>query len=249
MQDNRDETGPSDPTGANQTRTKVVVDELKVLGIDLACRSWAHNGSALLTFGGMPSAWRVCEVGVVRWPDAPLSPAAMARAIDEFAIAHGVRAVSIDGPQGWRSPLAGARPGVGRLCEYQARTPGKTGEFEATYPGNYLGWVRFSIAVFEELMSLGRGTLANEQEVALPIRLPDARKYVLLECFPTSTWRCSGLVPLPGHRKAPPDVVELHAKARARPIRAPGRGHDAAPRQSSGSRGSPSSGGPGRRAL
>ena len=40
MQDNRDETGPSDPTGANQTRTKVVVDELKVLGIDLACRSW-----------------------------------------------------------------------------------------------------------------------------------------------------------------------------------------------------------------
>ena len=182
-----------------------------MLGIDLACQSWADNGSALLTFGGVPSAWRVCEVGIVRWPDAPLSPATMARAIDEFAIAHGVQAVSIDGPQGWRSPLAGSRAGVGRLCEYEARTPGKTGEFETTYPGNYAGWVRFSIAVFEELLSLGRATLANEPEAALPMSVSDAGRYVLLECFPTSTWRCSGLVPLPGHRNAPPDVVEDHA--------------------------------------
>ena len=189
------------------------MNELKVLGIDLACRSWADNGSALLAFGGVPSAWSLCEVGAIRWPKAPLSPAAMARAIDAFAIAHGVGAVSIDGPQGWRSPLAGARRGVGRLCENEARTPGKTGKFETTYPGNYVGWVRFSIAVFQELLSLGRATLANDPEAAMLMSPAGPGRYVLLQCFPTSTWRCSGLVPLPGHRNAPPVVVERHAAA------------------------------------
>jgi hypothetical protein len=190
---------------------EVTVDELKVLGIDLACRSWADNGSALLSFGRMPSAWLSADLGIISWPNAPLTPANMARAIDEFAIERGVRAVSIDGPQGWRSPLAGTRRGVGRLCEYEARTPGKTGEYERTYPANYAGWVRFSIAVFEELLSLGTAFLANEPGSAVPMSVSDPTRYVLLECFPTSTWRCSGLVPLPRHSNATPDAVETHA--------------------------------------
>lgn len=192
---------------------EVTLDERKVLGIDLACKSWADNGSALLSFvvGGEPD-WRECRPGAVVWPAGPLSPEAMAQAVDEFATARGVSAVSIDGPQGWRSPEAGPRLGVGRWCEFQARTPGKTGEYGNTYPGNYAGWVRFSIEVFDQLVTLGRAVLVNETEAgAAPLPALEPGRYYLLECFPTSTWRSSGLGPLPGHRKAPPDVVERYA--------------------------------------
>lgn len=191
------------------------MDELKVLGIDLACKSWADNGSALLSFavGGEPG-WRECRPGAIDWPAGPLTPEAMARAVDGFAVACGVSAVSIDGPQGWRSPEAGSRRGVGRWCEFQAGTPGKTGEYGSTYPGNYAGWVRFSIEVFEQLAALGNSVLANETDAGgTPLEPLEPGRYYLLECFPTSTWRSSGLGPLPGHRKAPPDIVERYAAA------------------------------------
>ena len=52
----------------------------------------------------------------------------------------------------------------------------------------------------------------------------------MLECFPTSTWRTSGLTALPGHRRAPPDVVETFARrvadAYSLPARAVTRDHD-----------------------
>src|SRR4051794_30534510 len=86
---------PEWPT-RNPGPTEAFVDERNVLGIDLACKSWADNGSARLTFGGTPSAWRECQPGCVRWPDATLTPAAMARALDAYATAHGIRAISID---------------------------------------------------------------------------------------------------------------------------------------------------------
>ena len=224
------------------------MNDLKVLGIDLACRSWADNGSALLTFGGMPPAWRSVELGVIRWPDAPLTPANMARAIDELAIALGVRAVSIDGPQGWRSPLAGNRRGVGRLCEYEARTPGKTGVSEnLSRQLRRLGAVQHR-RLRKKLLSLGRLLLANEPGSAVPMNVCDQTRYVLLECFPTSTWRCSGLIPLPGHRRAGPDVVENHAcSLRNRYSLQPN--YDPPSRQSSGAGGNTSGLGGTRRSL
>jgi hypothetical protein len=121
----------------------------------------------------------------------------VARAIDEFAVEYGVAAVSVDGPQGWRSPDAGSRPGVGRKCEYDARTPGKTGEYSICFPGTYLSWVRFSIEVFARLLDAGRAELVNGP-VTSPLPPPAGGRYHLLECFPTSTWRTASLVPLPG---------------------------------------------------
>ena len=41
---------------------------------------------------------------------------------------------------------------------------------------------------------------------------PRPAGYWLMECFPTSTWRTSGLEPLPGHRRAPAEVVERFAR-------------------------------------
>ncbi len=179
-----------------------------VLGIDLACRDWNDIGSALIGF----DRHRFTEAapGAITWPAADLTPSAAAAAIDAFARARDVTAVSIDGPQGWRDPAApGRRKGVGRACEYATRTPGKTGTRGIAYPSTFLRWIQFSIDVFADLLARSDVALLNE-----PGGDPTVRQtgYWLLECFPTSTWRTSGLTALPGHRRAPADVVEEFAR-------------------------------------
>ena len=147
--------------------------------------------------------------GAVAWPGSPLTPVVVARVVDTFARGNAVDAVSIDGPQGWRDPDAPAdRPGAGRACEYAARAQGKTGTRGVAYPMPYLGWIAFSIGVFAELLRLPGVELVNEPAVRLKRR---TRGYWLLECLPTSTWRTSGLKPLPGKRNTPPEDVEAFA--------------------------------------
>ncbi len=207
---------PERPAPMSATSVQAILadpdrDEIKVLGVDLAVRSWADNGSVLLVFGGDPPAWRSCAFGVIGpVGDEALTADSMARAIDAYALAHDVRAVSLDGPQGWRSPDALDRSGVGRACEAEARTPGRTGVYPRTFPGTYNRWVRFAIDVFEKLRSFGRATLVNEKTTG-PLAVPEAGHYLILECFPTSTWRTSGLRPLPGHSKATRAIVRAHA--------------------------------------
>jgi len=154
--------------------------------------------------------WTDARTDVVGWPTAPISAKTMAEVLDAAALELSVAAVSIDGPQGWRDPQA-RRSFPGRLCELQARTPGKTCVYQKTLPGNYSGWARFSIDVFQHLVVLGHARLVNEptQTSLEPLELG---QYYLLECFPSSTWRCSGLTQLPGHSAAPPDVVEDYSR-------------------------------------
>lgn len=179
-----------------------------VLGIDLACRSWKDIGSALLAFDRQ--GFTTALPDAVAWPGEELTPPAVARAIDSFTRAHQVSAVSIDGPQGWRDPAASSsRKGVGRACEYATRTPGKTGTTGIAYPSTFLRWIRFSVEVFAELLKYPDVGLVNDTGGTVPLR---QRGYWLLECFPTSTWRTSGLEALPGHRKAPPKTVAEFAK-------------------------------------
>ena len=178
-----------------------------VLGIDLACRDWNDIGSALIVFDRQRFTAAVPEA--ITWPTADLTPSAAAAAIDAFARTHDIVAVSIDGPQGWRDPVASSkRKGVGRACEYATRTPGKTGTRGTAYPSTFLRWIQFSIEVFADLLDRPDVALFNE-----PSSDPIVRQtgYWLLECFPTSTWRTSGLTALPGHRSAPADVVEEFA--------------------------------------
>ncbi len=186
----------------------VLDDSRQVLGVDLACRSWDDIGSALVAFGD--GRFRRAVPGGVAWPTEELTPAAVARCIDVFARDHDVAAVSIDGPQAWRDPAAPSnRPGVGRACEYETRTPGKTGTRGVACPSTFLRWIRFSIDVFAELLCRPDVALVNDH--AGDIR-PRPAGYWLLECFPTSTWRTSGLEPLPGHRRAPVEVIERFAR-------------------------------------
>lgn len=77
------------------------------------------------------------------------------------------------------------------------------------YPSTFLRWIRFSISVFAELLSRRDVVLVNDDASDIA---PRPAGYWLMECFPTSTWRTSGLKALPGHRRAPAQVVERFSR-------------------------------------
>lgn len=188
------------------------------LGIDLASASWGDNGSALLELDATQRSDRSARAarfvsvvpGAIVWPSVPLTPASHAGVIDAFARSRGVRAVALDGPQGWRDPDTDPElPGVGRRAEHACRTQGKTGTYPKTYPSNQRAWIEHCIAVFDALLEKPNVVLAQEPGAA-----PPSDGYLLLECFPTSTWRMSGLTPLPGKAKRPalaPFIAALSA--------------------------------------
>ncbi len=181
----------------------------KVLGVDLASSSWASNGTAVLEFDEQLGCIAAVVAPALRWPTDRLTPLALADAIDAYVRASGVRAVAFDGPQGWRDPATPlGTPGVGRRCEYACRTQGKTGTYPRTYPATQRAWIEFCIDLFADLLARPNVILANQvQQAAAP-----APAYMVLECYPTSAWRSSGLRPLPGKAAKPelaPYLAEL----------------------------------------
>ena len=139
-----------------------------------------------------------------------------------------VRAVAFDGPHAWRNPLTPAdAPGVGRRCEHLCRTQGKTGVYPRTYPGNQFAWIAFCVQVFDSLLAQPGVRLADAPAAGVAptgdaTAGPHAGDvgdvgdgYVVLECFPTSTWRASGLTPLPAKAKRPDVQAHYHALAAA----------------------------------
>jgi hypothetical protein len=183
------------------------------LGVDLACRSWRDVGFGEVTFDAQRRpTWTGAITDSVRRPNDVITAAGLANLIDRYAVEHEVGAVALDGPQGWRQPGAPPRKGVGRSCEYEALTQGKTGEYGRTYPQTQHRWIAFCVEVFDRLLATGRGVLVNDPAVLALPTLGGGRYYVL-EVFPTSIWRSLGLPPLPGHAKASPHIVRTHAVA------------------------------------
>ena len=178
----------------------------KVLGIDLASAKWSSVGSATIEFDDELNAFTRVVAGAITWPTVPLTPDALAGAIDAFARRQGICAVALDGPQGWRDPAtpAGTR-GVGRRCEYECRTQGKTGAYPRTYPGTQRAWMEFCVEVFARLLARPGVELAD------PAAAAEESSYVVLECFPTSAWRSSGLVALPAKGKFPDLAAHLRS--------------------------------------
>ena len=170
----------------------------KALGIDVASADWASIGSAVVEFDDSLGTFISVDPGAIRWPGVALTPDSLADAIDAFVRDNGVCAVALDGPQGWRDPnTVSGLPGVGRRCEYLCRTQGKTGIYPTTYPGNQRPWIEFSVLLFERLLSKPGVELADAREWV------GTATYAVLECFPTSAWRTSGLSPLPGKSRRP----------------------------------------------
>ena len=177
---------------------------LTVLGVDLASARWQDNGVAKLTFrvDGDGAAWVGARLGASR-PTGAVTATKVAQWIDSLARGSSA-AVSLDGPQGWRSPTTpvSAR-GVGRRSDLAARTQGKCGVRGTCFPGTQLRWFTFSIEVFEHLLGLPGVRLANDIETTSLSPLSDG--YWLIESYPTSVWRTSGLAPLPGKSRATPE--------------------------------------------
>ena len=192
-----------------------------------ASKHWRDIGSATVALGdGYASAAVACSA--IEWPaSTSMSPRGLGEVIDEFARTHEIAAISLDGPHGWRDPCASGSQGVGRAAERSSATPGKTGCFGTTFPATYVGWTSFCIAVFDHLLSLEHVRLANDVR-ACRLDRPAPGNYYVLECFPTVTWRTSGLVPLPGKGKHPdtaPFADALAARWGLRGIEV-GVGHD-----------------------
>ena len=201
-----------------------MAENLTVLGIDLASKQWSDNGAAFITFtSGEQPAWTGVEYGCIDWPRSELTPASMAEAIERVVRDRRISAVSLDGPQGWREPEAGDRPGVGRVCEYKAHTQGKTGEFGRTFPQGQHGWIAFCIQVFARLIDGKQAVLANSTG-PFDVTSLGPGQYFLLECFPTNSWRASKLLPLPGKsrigRKS--DIIAAYARSLQQRYELPG---------------------------
>lgn len=182
---------------------------VSVLGIDLASRSWGDNGSCLLTFESTTKRWTEMQSRCVdKWPTEELNGPQMASFLADYAKTHDIAGISLDGPQGWREPQAALRDGVGRLCEYEARCQGKTGEIGKTYPSTQRGWIEFCIDVFSCLQEAG-GVIPSTDECHAVLTERREDSFWLIECFPTSIWRTSGLPVLPGKSRCLRNGIKL----------------------------------------
>ena len=191
-----------------------------VLGVDLASARWAFNGSALVQFDPATDALTRVVPGAITWPgtDTPLTAQALSDVIHTFAAREDVRAVALDGPHAWRNPHTPVDlPGVGRRSEYLCRTQGKTGVYPTAYPGTQFAWIDFCVRVFDALLAkpgvqLAEAPAEDTSAACAPHAghaPPALDGYVVLECFPTSIWRASGLTPLPAKAKRP-DVQRFY---------------------------------------
>lgn len=165
----------------------------KVLGIDLASGKWRDNGSALIEFS--PARFTSVTPAAISWPREALSPLTLAACLLKYCRENAVTAVALDGPQGWRDPSR-PPPGVGRQCEFLCKAQGKTGAFPKTYPGTQFTWIAFCIDLFDELLRQPHVRLFEGGSIK-------KGELLIMECFPTSTWRSTGLKPLPGKAKKP----------------------------------------------
>ncbi len=181
---------------------------LKVLGVDLACKSWGDNGTCLLSFETETQSWDTVILNCVRWPQHELTAQNMAKALHQFIRQEHLAGISLDGPQGWREPNAPARPGVGRLCEYEARCQGKTGEYGITFPRPQFTWIKYCIDVFTHLRNYG-GRIPTREEGSNRLEPLSGDEFWLIECFPTSIWRTSGLSVLPGKNRCLRNHIDL----------------------------------------
>ena len=150
---------------------------MTVLGLDVASADWKSNGSAVITFDAETRVFEGVIAPAIAWPECDLTPAILADVIDTFVRSNGICAVSLDGPQGWRDPsTAPGTPGVGRRCEYQCRTQGKTGVYPRTYPRTQRTWFEFCVDLFGALLAKPGVMLADPD----PLAVAPAVGYVVL---------------------------------------------------------------------
>jgi len=131
--------------------------EVSVVSLDLAARSWADNGLAVLRLSAGRAA---CELVSLRGALAG-APAAepLAAHLSDLASTVGARVILVDRPQGWKFPHTELLHQ--RVCEKALHTPGKTGLPGDVRPRPWTRFVRLSVELFDALASLGWPRLAR----------------------------------------------------------------------------------------
>ena len=166
-----------------------------VLGVDLA-RRWRDNGTAVLRFrpGG-------AQVGRARGRRLAVRRAAvgqdLAGRVDRFVRARAGRRVPAE-PQGWRDPGAGREQGAGRARATRGEDAGEGGAARHVLPRDAATVVRAGDRRVRGAAPPS-GRRPRQRRGGVDAR-GSARGYYVLEAFPTSVWRATGLAPLPGKR-------------------------------------------------
>jgi hypothetical protein len=181
-----------------------------ILSIDLACAEWQAIGVAIVT----PTGAQLIEVPHRGRPTAEAVLAWIRTLLRE----HPITGLCIDGPLGWRAPDGGA-PHC-REAERAVRAPGKTGlPPDGVKPASYLGFTRFSIALFEALTMDDGWRLPGQVTTRSPtsgVSSPAPRSRFVTECFPTAIWRGLGVKPLKAKARATPaDVAAARTQLEA----------------------------------
>ncbi|GLC27769.1 DUF429 domain-containing protein [Roseisolibacter agri] len=163
---------------------------MTVVSLDLAYRSYEDNG--LVVLRGSRDTITV-TIERLRRRSVP-TPATLAREVQAVAQAHEATYLLIDGPQGWKDPASGLLHA--RHCERALATPAKTGELGHCLPATWLGYVAFSIDVFDWLTATGWRLLGDEFPLA------SSGGPTVAETFPTAAWRTLRIAPLPGKSRS-----------------------------------------------
>lgn len=172
----------------------IVKSAARVLSVDLAYKSYADIGVALLERDADRTMAQLLDLPLTGTPH----PERLADWLYETARAHAVAGVCIDGPLGWKAPDTDSLHC--RLSEKAVRAPGKTGlPPDGVKPRSYLAFTAFSIALFERLtMHYGYRLPGTDGEADAPF---------VTESFPTAAWRALQLVPVAAKSKTrPPDL-------------------------------------------
>ncbi|NIS79534.1 MAG: DUF429 domain-containing protein [Anaerolineales bacterium] len=172
-----------------------------VLSIDLAHKHYRDLGMVYIPARGRKV--RVLKPESLGLSGSP-KPKTLASALASFCDDEGVRALLLDGPQGWRFPDSQIEHM--RLSERVLNTPGKTGNPGSVKPRTYLGYIQFSIDLFSSLrLDHGWELLTRDWPERAETRW-------LIESFPSAAWRTLGLNKLPAKSKT--TTAQLEAWSR-----------------------------------
>jgi hypothetical protein len=173
-----------------------------VVSIDLARKSYADNGMALLA--GEQIEVQIIKPSDLRLEDPP-TPDRFAAALADFCATQSVSVLLLDGHQGWRYPHSQVEHM--RLCERVLNTPGKTGDPGTAKPSTYLPFIQFSIDLFKNLRQHHGWNLLHEGwQHRAGVRW-------VVETFPSSAWMTLGLPKLPSKPKSTPELLEAGVEA------------------------------------
>jgi hypothetical protein len=169
-----------------------------VVSVDLAYRDYRDFGMAVLEDRSSGAEYEFLQFAN-NSTQAP-TPHGAAELILDVCGRVGASVVVLDGPQGWKDPSNGLAHS--RLCEKLVNAPGKTGLPGVAKPGNYVGFIAFTIEVFDALQSRGwrRFDPANWRLDQLTV----------IESLPLRAWRSLGLPCLPAKSRATRADMQSH---------------------------------------